>query len=65
MYRHMQHYESGGERELCYQLHTGLFLGLLFDPQDGGHMMLRNVGCLSTDYTALYPRRQLFKDPEF
>jgi hypothetical protein len=25
---------------------------------DGGCMFLRNVGCLSTDYTTLYPRRQ-------
>jgi hypothetical protein len=33
-------------------------LGLLFDPEDGGDMFLRNVGWLSTDCTALYPRRQ-------
>jgi hypothetical protein len=32
-------------------------LGLLSDPEDGGDMFLRNAGCLSTDYTALYPRR--------
>jgi hypothetical protein len=25
---------------------------------DGGDMFLRNIGSLSTDYTALYPRRQ-------
>jgi hypothetical protein len=28
-----------------------------FDPEDGGDMILRNVGCNSTDYTASYPRR--------
>jgi hypothetical protein len=30
----------------------------LFDPEGGGDMLLRNVGGLSTDYTALYPRRE-------
>jgi hypothetical protein len=29
-----------------------------FEPEDGGEMFLRNVGWISTDYTALYPRRQ-------
>jgi hypothetical protein len=31
-------------------------LGLFFDPEDGGDIFLRNVGEISTDYTALYPR---------
>jgi hypothetical protein len=30
---------------------------IFFDPEDGGDMFLRNVGCISTDYTALHPRR--------
>jgi hypothetical protein len=38
--------------------HTGLLLGLFFDPEDGGDIFLRNVVWLSTDYTTLYPRRQ-------
>jgi hypothetical protein len=40
--------KAGGKQNL---------LGLFFDPEDGGEMFLRNVGRLSTDYTALYPRR--------
>jgi hypothetical protein len=28
-----------------------------FGPEDGGDMLLRNVGWRSTDYTASYPRR--------
>jgi hypothetical protein len=36
-------------------------LGIFFHPEDGGYMFLRNVGWLSTDYTALYPeRKELF-----
>jgi hypothetical protein len=37
--------------------HAGFLLCLFFDPEDGGDMFLRNAGWLSTDYTALYPRR--------
>jgi hypothetical protein len=33
-------------------------LGIFFDPEDGGDMFLRDVGWLSTDYMALYPRRK-------
>jgi hypothetical protein len=35
-----------------------LLLGLFFDHEDGSDMFLRKVGWLSTDYTALYLRRQ-------
>jgi hypothetical protein len=47
-------------------------LDLFFDHEDASDMLLRNVECLSTDYTVSYPRRQyssgcsldLFFDPE-
>jgi hypothetical protein len=32
-------------------------LGLLIDHEEGSNMFLRNFGWLSTDYTALHPRR--------
>jgi hypothetical protein len=34
-----------------------MLLGL-FDPDDGDNILLRNVGSLPTDYTALYPIRR-------
>jgi hypothetical protein len=43
---------------ISYLLHAGFLLGLFFDPENGGDMYLRNVGWLSADYTALFPRRQ-------
>jgi hypothetical protein len=39
-------------------LHAGFLRVLFFDPEDVGEIFLQNVGWLSTDYTALYPRRQ-------
>jgi hypothetical protein len=36
---------------------ASLLLGSFVDPEGGDKMLFRNVGCLSTDYTALYPRR--------
>jgi hypothetical protein len=44
--------------------HAGILLGL-FDPEDGRDVFLRNVGRLSTNYTALYPRRQYFSTVEY
>jgi hypothetical protein len=34
---------------------VGFLFGLLFDPEDGGELFLRNVVWFSMDYTALYP----------
>jgi hypothetical protein len=50
---------SSGRSKACHLPHDG-FLLRLFDPEDGGTMFLRNIGWLSTDYTALYHRRQNF-----
>jgi hypothetical protein len=35
---------------------AGFLHGLFFDPEEGGDMLLWNVGWTSKDYTALYPR---------
>jgi hypothetical protein len=47
--------KSGGTAQLCLPLASCWF------PEDGVDMFLRNVGWLSTDYTALYPRRQVWE----
>jgi hypothetical protein len=39
-------------------LSASWLLGLFSYPENGGHSFLRNVGCLSTVYKALYPRRE-------
>jgi hypothetical protein len=41
----------------CFQLHVGFLLGLVFNPEYGDNMLLRNVGCLATDYMALHSKR--------
>jgi hypothetical protein len=43
------------EKSICCPLHAEFFLVFPFDPEDGGGMFFNR--CLSTDYTALYPRR--------
>jgi hypothetical protein len=53
--------ESNCRKQIAYYLfHAGLLLGLFFDPEDRGDMLLWNVSCLSMDYTMLYPTRKLF-----
>jgi hypothetical protein len=42
---------------MCTLLSTVIFLGLFFDPEDGSDVFLQNVGWLSLDYMALYPRK--------
>jgi hypothetical protein len=46
----------------CCLLHTGCFFRLFFDPEYGTYMLLRNVGLLLTDYTALHLRRWSLKN---
>jgi hypothetical protein len=61
--RNMSHSpsESNNKPSTIFDLfHASLLLGLFFDPEDGDDIFLRNVGWLSTDYTALYHRRQNF-----
>jgi hypothetical protein len=41
-----------------WKLQVGFLLGLFFDHEYGSNMFLRNIGGISTDYTASYPRRQ-------
>jgi hypothetical protein len=45
-----------GNKHSC-PLHACFLLGLFFNPEDGGDMLLRNGGRLSTGYIVLYPRR--------
>jgi hypothetical protein len=38
--------------------HAGFLLDLLFNPENDSNMFLRNAGCLSPDYMALYTGRE-------
>jgi hypothetical protein len=49
--------DTGKLAVLAYLLHAGFLLGLLYSPEDEGNMFLQNIGWLSMDYMALYPRR--------
>jgi hypothetical protein len=44
-------------------LHTGLLIVLLFDPEDGGDVLLQKVSWRSLEYTALCPRAQNSSQP--
>jgi hypothetical protein len=56
--------EKNAEQETNVKVRTNKALfailihaGFLFGAEDWGDIFLRNVGWLSTDYMALYPRR--------
>jgi hypothetical protein len=49
--------EVPSKKPRCLLLASRL-LGLLFDPDDGGDMFLRNVCKFLTDYTSSHPRRE-------
>jgi hypothetical protein len=57
--------------ETTISIHVFSLLGLVFNPEDGGNILIQNVGWYSTDYIALYPRRQnassqiIFKNIQF
>jgi hypothetical protein len=38
---------------ICYLFHSDLFHGLLFDPEVGGDLIIRNVGWHSAGYKKL------------
>jgi hypothetical protein len=40
----------------CYLLNVGFMLGLLSENEDGGKILVRNIGSLSTGYMTIYPR---------
>jgi hypothetical protein len=42
---------------LATYFYARILLGLLFDPEDGSDIFFLNLGGLSTDYKASYPRR--------
>jgi hypothetical protein len=48
---------SGLKRSAYCMLRSGILVCLLFNPEDGGNIFLRNVGWLPSDYTALYSRK--------
>jgi hypothetical protein len=48
--------EPEQETRLATCFHAGFLLGFFY-PEDGGDIFLRYVDSLSSDYTALYPRR--------
>jgi hypothetical protein len=53
----LEMWPDNGQSFAACLLHDGFLLSLIFDLEDGGDMFLRNVGRLSPEYKALYPRR--------
>jgi hypothetical protein len=47
----------GCNRKVDSPAYLLVLVEIFFDPEDGGDMLLRNVGSISTDYTASHPRR--------
>jgi hypothetical protein len=48
--------QARNQREADCKKSCGFLFGLLFSPEEGDDILLRNVICFSMDYTALYPR---------
>jgi hypothetical protein len=49
---------SDSRYQASYLFHSGFFLGLFLDPEDGDDMFLRNVANYPSEYTLSYRRRQ-------
>jgi hypothetical protein len=47
---------SSGSKNSFKQAASRTLRGLFFNAEDGGDVFLRNIGWLSTDYIAFYPR---------
>jgi hypothetical protein len=52
--------ETGADCSAFHLLHAGSFLSLFFDPEDGGDMFLRNVGCLSMQIDGVTSQKFVF-----
>jgi hypothetical protein len=52
------------ESSACYLLHAIFLRGLVFDPEDGGDMFLRNFGYILKDYMELYPTALAISEPQ-
>jgi hypothetical protein len=46
----------------CCELLINFSLGLFFDPENGGDMLLRNISWFLPDYTASFQRIEFFMD---
>jgi hypothetical protein len=53
--------QARNQQESGPLIRADFLLDLLFDPEDGGDMFLRNVVYLSPDYMALHPRHRSSK----
>lgn len=50
---------NGDFHSSCCSILVGYLLGLLFDPEDGGSTVLRNIGKLSPQYMSPHLTRQI------
>jgi hypothetical protein len=55
--------EYENDLSACYLLQAGFLHGFFYNPEDGGEIFLRNIGGLSMECTALYPRRYKLSQP--
>jgi hypothetical protein len=53
--RKISHARNQGEAGYSSMLATYFLAWHIFYPEDGGDMLIRNVGSFSTNYKALYP----------